>query len=128
MKTISPMCSIFIIAKDSKLLESLNQLFVRAGYKVSTFSQSNAMLRELKRQVPHCVLAEAQNSISATTEMLRKLRRKLPSAPVIIVETNGEISHAMDALRAGAADYIQTPIVDRILVESVQTAISSIKS
>ncbi|MCG8414678.1 MAG: response regulator [Pseudomonadales bacterium] len=121
------MHSIFITAKDAKLLESLKQLFIRAGYKVSTFSHSGTMLRELKEHVPQCILAEAHNSISATKKLLKDVRGKLPDAPVIVVESNGEISHAMEALRAGATDYIQTPIVDRILVEAVHAAISNLK-
>jgi len=78
------------------------------------------------RETPHCIIAQAKPSILETTKLVKMLKVNIPLAPIIVIATNRDLSHAMEALKAGAHDYIERPIIDRVLIESLQKAISSL--
>ncbi|NKB33882.1 MAG: response regulator [Pseudomonadales bacterium] len=119
------MSNIFISARDSQLLDSLKELLDRAGFTTTTFNQSKSMLEELSKCRPKCIVAEALADKHETIEMVRAIKEKIPTVPVILVTSQAELSHAMDAIRAGAFDFLETPIVDRLLIESLEHAIAS---
>jgi FixJ family two-component response regulator len=87
--------------------------------------QAKDMLSALKKTAPECILIDAQAERAATLDLLEKVKQKLPNTPVLVIEKDGELPDAVEVLRAGAVDYIQQPIVDRILLECVQNAIAS---
>jgi len=124
-KLSAAMPTIFISARDSQLLDSLKELLNRAGFTTTAFDQSNSMLEELGSNRPKCIVAETLADKQETIAMVQTIKKKLPKVPVILVTSKAELSHAMDALRAGAYDFLETPIVDRLLIESLEHAISS---
>ena len=120
------MSSICVIAHDPHLLESLAQLFDRAGFTVSAFTKSDTLLRKLHKHAPQCVVAEDLSPAEATTNLLEKIHHELPELPVILIAKGSDVSSAVEAIRAGAFDCLQMPIIDRILIESVNSAISGV--
>lgn len=119
------MPSISVVGSNPELLESLEQLFLRAGFKASIFSQSSTFIERLKEEEIDCLLIEALDTKSATLEVLEKILENLPNTPVIVIGGSTEPADAIAALRAGAIDYVQTPFIDRILVETIQNAVAS---
>jgi len=120
------MSSIFLSTADSELLLSLEALLGTAGFQTYSFTNSDEVLLSLKPETPHCIITQAKSTKVETTKLVQKFRTYMPSAPVIVIATNRELSHAMEALKAGAHDYIERPIIDRALIESVQKAMSSL--
>jgi FixJ family two-component response regulator len=120
------MSSILLTATDSELLTSLEALLGNAGFQTSSFTDFDRTLLRLWRETPHCIIAQAKPSILETTKLVKTLKVNIPLAPIIVIATNRDLSHAMEALKAGAHDYIERPIIDRVLIESLQKAISSL--
>lgn len=82
------------------------------------------MLETLENETAHCIVAEALTTRRDTIQLILKTREKLPCSPIILITNNAEFSHATDAIRAGATDFLETPIVDRLLIETLQHAIT----
>jgi FixJ family two-component response regulator len=120
----SLMATIFLETDDSELCSSLLVLLQRTGFRVSSFTNTDDLVKLLRREIPQAIIAQAKLSKSETANMVIKIKTHLPDIPVIIVATAGDISAAMEALRAGAHDYIEWPIVERIFIESLEQAIS----
>ena len=56
-------------------------------------------------------------------ELLRELRNRGIPAPTILISDDSDIPTAVDAIRAGAADFIERPFIDRVLLRRVQSAL-----
>ena len=119
-----PASSIFILDSDPGALSSLKQLFERAGFCVSAFENPDSLLQKLNEEKPQCIVAEAQFVNKDNDRLVVDTHRKTPDLPIILLAVRSDISAAVRALRAGATDYIEKPVVDRLLIESVQRAIT----
>ena len=58
-------------------------------------------------------------------ELLRKLRARGIQAPAILISDESDIPTAVDAIRSGAADFIERPYIDRILLRRTEAALES---
>jgi FixJ family two-component response regulator len=112
------------MAQDPQLLESLHQLFSRAGFSVSSFTKPDSLLGELHEDAPQCVVAENLSPAKATIQLVKQIHDAVPKLPIILIAAGDDISTAVHAIHAGAYDFVQKPIVDRLLIESVKSAIS----
>lgn len=121
------MASVYIATKDKELSTSLQDMLYRAGFSVVAFNQTELMLSAGDRKRPLCILAGEHAGKSETTNLISKIKGKWPNTPVIVVTKNGELSNAVNALQAGAFDYLEAPVVDRILLKSLQNAIIGLK-
>lgn len=121
------MASVYIATKDKELTSSLQDLLYRAGFSAVAFDQTELMLDDGDRKRPLCILAGEHAETSQTTNLIVKIKEKWPNTPVIVVTKNGELSRAVNALHAGAFDYLEAPVVDRILLKSLQDAIASLE-
>ncbi len=117
------MNSIFILASDPLLLESLNKLFSRAGFVVSLFQNPGILLERLTEGQPSCILAEDLSVKATNKTLIDNIHSITPNLPIVLMASGNDISIAVEAIRDGASDFVQKPIVDRILVECVKDAI-----
>ncbi len=122
---IRAMASICLLVQDPSLQHSLEQLFTRAGFRPSTFTAAEALLQILSASRPHCVVAEHLSPAEETITLVKAIHRHHPALPIILLATDDDVTTAVKAIQAGAFDFVQKPIVDRLLIESVKTAIES---
>ncbi|WP_350130339.1 response regulator [Imperialibacter sp.] len=115
---------VYITAGNNNSLDSLENLFIRAGFDTSTFDEPKQILKSLQAQSPSCILIEAQGTETPIVELIKTIRSHSATVPIVIAGKNCRLCDAVDALRAGASDYVEAPIVDRVLIESVEKAIS----
>ena len=124
MVTQKPAPSVFILDSDPGSLKSLKQLFERGGFRVSAFRQTDSLLEKMDEENPKCIVAEARLANKDNGRLLADTHRKTPDLPIILLALRSDISAAMRALKSGATDYLEKPIVDRLLIESVERAIT----
>ena len=122
--TQKPASSVFILDSDPGTLKSLKQLFERVGFRVSVFGQADSLLKKLDEEKPQCIVAEARLANKDNGQLIADTHRKAPDLPIILLAWRSDISAAVRALKAGANDYLEKPVVDRLLIESVERAIS----
>jgi len=115
---------IFIMDSDPGILESLRRLFERVGFNVSTFKQPDSLLEKLEEEHPQCIVAEARLANKDNSRLVTDTHHKTPDLPIILLASHSDISAAVRALKSGATDYLEKPVIDRLLIESVQRAIA----
>ncbi|MFT4863046.1 MAG: FixJ family two-component response regulator [Pseudohongiellaceae bacterium] len=117
------MNSIYILSSDTPLLESLNTLFSRAGFVVTLFLEPQSLLERLVEEQPNCILAEGLSLKTANKLLIENIHDKAPNLPIVMVAAGDDISVAVEAIRNGAIDFVQKPIIDRVLIECVKKVI-----
>ena len=120
---------VFVIETDAASREQLANALQQRAYNVICFADGASLLSEAKARMPACVVLEMPPDRSAL-DVLKRLREDNCMAPVLVTAANGSIAMAVDAIKSGAADFIEKPfhdIVDRIdaaIDESAQPDLS----
>jgi len=113
---------ILVVDDDLKLLDSLGRLLRLNGYSVQTFGSSASILSYGLPNSPCCALVDVRMPGFSGVELQSWLARTRPELPVILMTAYGDIPQAVQAIRAGAADFLTKPIEERRLLHAVKRA------
>jgi FixJ family two-component response regulator len=113
---------VFVIETDAASREQLSAALQHSAYDVICFADGASLLSEAKARMPACVLLEMPPDRSAL-DVLKRLREENCMAPVLVTSSNGSIAMAVDAIKSGAADFIEKPFRTRDIVDRIDAAI-----
>ncbi|PIT01244.1 LuxR family transcriptional regulator [Bradyrhizobium nitroreducens] len=113
---------VFVIETDAASREQLSAALQQSAYDVICFADSASLLSEAKARMPACVLLEMPPDRSAL-DVLKRLREENCMAPVLVTSANGSIAMAVDAIKSGAADFIEKPFRTHDVVGRIDAAI-----
>ena len=99
---------IFVVDDDAAMREILSTVLQGEGYDVICFADGAALLSLARTRIPSCIFLEVRSPERAGLELLRKLRLQDYPAPIFVVSGQGDIPMAVDAIRSGASDFIET--------------------
>ena len=116
---------VFIIDPDEAHSEEVSALLNDLGFCTSTYRSAEAYLDE----EPHpptnaCIISEMNLPGMDGLNLVRTLRKRNQSLPVIILTRDTDVSRAVEALRISVADYLIKPYVERKLVNRVRSALN----
>ncbi len=94
-----------------------------AGYIVRSVGDGMSAFTLAKETEPHLVIADNQMPGLTGIDLIRRLRQEMPQVPVILITADGSESLAVDALRAGAVDYLTKPFEAEHLLAAVGRAL-----
>ena len=115
--------TVLIVDDDPRILDGFRHLLELNGFRVQTFSSSSALLNNLlEDDVPYCAIVSAQMPRITGLQLQSLLVKKRSGLPVIFVSGEGDISKAVCAMRAGAADFLVKPIEEQKLLDVVKRA------
>ena len=100
---------ILVVDDEPEILEYLQDALVTAGYRTEIASSTDEALQQIKTFQPHLVLTDHEMPGLTGLEMLRSLRRQENYVTVIFISANIDPSCVVEALKAGADDYILKP-------------------
>jgi len=113
---------VFVIDTDATSREQLSTALQQSAYDVICFADGASLLSQAKARMPACVLLEMPPDRSAL-DVLRRLREENCMAPVLVTSANGSIAMAVDAIKSGAADFIEKPFRTHDIVGRINAAI-----
>ena len=100
---------ILVVDDEPEILEYLQDALVTAGYRTEIASSTDEALQQIKIFQPHLVLTDHEMPGLTGLEMLRSLRRQDNYVTVIFISANIDTTCVVEALKAGADDYILKP-------------------
>jgi two-component system response regulator AtoC len=103
--------TILLVDDEETLRESMARLLTREGYSVSTAGTGEGAMDALQSSSFDLVISDIFLPGIDGIEVLRRLREKKPEQMVILMTAYASLETAVDALRAGAYDYIMKPII-----------------
>lgn len=113
---------IYVVDDDEAARESLAFLFRSAGHEVTAFSSAPEALEGIGPE-PGCVVTDVRMPGMSGVDLLRELKSRTPSLPVIIITGHGDVPLAVEAMKSGAADFLEKPFSDDAMLAAVQRAL-----
>ncbi len=113
-----------VVDDDEAVRESLQILLETMGYGVMGFESGPQFLEACQAIDTGCVLLDVRMPKMSGMEVQQKLLEKRPDLPVVIVTGHGDIAMAVQAMRAGAVDFIEKPFQEEALLQTIETALS----
>ena len=116
---------VFVVDDDDAVRASLQALLESAGHRATGFESGVDFLEFPNPGVAACVLLDIKMPGLDGLEVQRRLNDRGVILPVIIVTGHGDIAMAVQAMRAGAADFLEKPVSRDRLLASVARAIDT---
>jgi two-component system response regulator FixJ len=114
---------VHIIDDDEALRESLAFLLRTAKLEVKSFDSAKAFLEALPDASLACVITDVRMPDLSGIDLLKRLKELKVGVPVIVITGHGDIALAVEAMKIGAADFIEKPFNDDLLLASVYAAL-----
>jgi two-component system response regulator FixJ len=114
---------IHVIDDDAAMRDSLAFLLDVNGFKPEAFESSNAFLSKAASDAPACIVSDIRMPGMNGIELVRKLKSDGVSCPVILITGHGDVALAVEAMKAGAVDFIEKPFDDAVLLGAIRSAL-----
>ncbi len=108
--------SLLVVDDQSTHRELTRSALAGAGYSVETASSGAEALERLHTATIGLVLTDQIMPGMSGLELLREIHQRRPRLPVIIMTAHGNVETAVDAMKAGASDFIQKPFTQEELL------------
>lgn len=119
--------TVYVIDDDDAARDSLQFLLETAGLHAQTYETATAFLKNLPSPGSGCVITDVRMPGMTGIELLKTLKARAFPLPVIVITGHGDIPLAVDAMREGAADFLEKPYNDDALLQSIDRAVASMK-
>jgi two-component system response regulator PilR (NtrC family) len=100
---------ILIIDDEKSVLDMLNVVFKKEGYRVKKSLSAQKALELIDGEDFDLIISDIRLPQISGMELLRKIKEKKPEIPVVMITAFGTIKQAVEALKAGAIDYVVKP-------------------
>jgi DNA-binding NtrC family response regulator len=116
--------SLLLVDDDRHVLESMADWLREQGYKVDTAPDRGLALAAITRKTPDLVLCDVRLPEGDGFDVLAHCREHHPNTAVILLSGYGTVELAMEAIRAGAFDFLTKPLIDAELEMAIGRALN----
>jgi FixJ family two-component response regulator len=113
---------VFVVDDDISVRESLELLIKSAGWKPETFASGHDFLAHPRATVPCCLLLDVTLPGVNGLEVQRHLVERT-EMPIIFITGHGDVPMSVQAMKAGAVEFLTKPLKDDVLVDAIRGAI-----
>jgi two-component system, NtrC family, C4-dicarboxylate transport response regulator DctD len=114
--------SVLIVDDEDMMRTALEQWLRLSGFRTATAADANEALAAIDDTHPHVVLTDVRMPGLSGLDLLRTIAERGLPTEVILITGHGDVPMAVDAMRAGAFDFLQKPYVPDQLVNSITRA------
>ena len=118
---------VHVIDDDADVRQSLAFLLSTAGIAVRVHELAVAFLKALPEIQGGCIVTDVRMPGMDGLELQRRLRADKYAIPVIVMTGHGDIALAVEAMKAGAVDFIEKPFDDEVLIGAIKSALFRIR-
>lgn len=116
--------AIFVVDDDRAVREAMRDLLQESGYAVELFADGAAFFAGYRPGSEGCLLVDALMPGMSGIEVIEHLRAEGHQLPAIVITGNGAVPIAVQAMKAGAVDFIEKPVGHQELLAGVARALS----
>ncbi len=115
---------VFVVDDDVSVRESLEALIATAGWRTKAFASALDFLENCHDTSPRCLVLDVSLPGLSGLDLQQKLgdRRDMP---IIFITGHGDIPMSVQAMKAGAVEFLTKPFSDEVLLTAIDRAIES---
>ena len=125
MKESEPM--VFVVDDDESLRKALKRLIKSVGMNVETFATARDFLSRQHYEGPSCLVLDVRMPGLSGLDLQQELVKADLILPIIFITGHGNIPMSVQAIKAGAIDFLEKPFEDQALLDLIQNAIEQDK-
>jgi two-component system, LuxR family, response regulator FixJ len=115
---------VYIVDDDEAVRDSLSILLEARAYIVRSFASAPEFLDAVASLPPGCVIVDIRMPEMDGLELQRRLVDRALQFPLIVITGHGDVPLAVQAMKAGAVDFIEKPFASEAILDSLATAFS----
>ena len=116
---------IHIVDDDASVLKSLSALLKAHGHDTRTFGSAEAFLADRDAAESGILLLDIRMPGMTGLQLQAKLAGNESDLPIVFMTGHGDIPMAIEAIRAGASDFIEKPFTDDVLLSAIARALKT---
>ncbi len=121
MSSITPI--VFIVDDDVSVRESLELLIRDEKWKPETFASAQEFLEYPRKRVPSCLVLDLSLPGLNGLELQKQLATEHIGMPIIFITGHGDVPQSVQAMKAGALEFLTKPINHDALVSAIRNAL-----
>jgi FixJ family two-component response regulator len=114
---------VFVIDDDPDMRAALGKLFRSVGLRVEVFASSTELMKHQLPPVPSCMVLDVRLHRSSGLDLQMELRQSGIKIPIVFITGYGDIHMSVQAMKAGAIDFLTKPFRDQEILDAVTSAI-----
>jgi FixJ family two-component response regulator len=114
---------VFVVDDDVSVRESLDLLLRSAGWRVETFASGHDFLARPRLHAPSCLILDLAMPAVDGLELQKRLAVERPAMPIIFVSGHGDVPRTVQAMKAGAVEFLTKPLRTDLLLAAIVIAV-----
>jgi FixJ family two-component response regulator len=114
---------VFIVDDDISVRDSLELLIQNEGWRPETFASAQEFLNHPRASVPSCLLLDLSLPGLNGLELQKRVAADRTDLPIIFITGHGDVPKTVQAMKAGAVEFLTKPLNDEVLLTAVRQAL-----
>ncbi|YCI06198.1 response regulator transcription factor (plasmid) [Ensifer sp. D2-11] len=110
---------VIIVDDDASVREALSELILSAGFQSVCFASTRELLATNVLESPGCLILDVRMPGASGLDLQRHLTQNGNPKPIIFLTGHGDIPMTVQAMKAGAVDFLTKPVRDQTLLDAV---------
>ncbi len=114
---------IAVVDDDISIQRSLARLLTASGYEAKAYGSTESLLEALESLSPDCIIADLSMPGQGGLDLQRQVHEGAFDCPIVFLTGFGDIRSSVQAMRAGAIDFLEKPIEKTVLLDAITRAL-----
>jgi FixJ family two-component response regulator len=121
MARVTPV--VFVVDDDISIRESLELLIADAGWRPEVFASAQEFLASPRPPAPRCLVLDVSLPDLSGLELQKRIAGERADMPIIFITGCGDIPMTVQAMKAGAVEFLTKPFTPDVLLSAIQSAL-----
>lgn len=114
---------VFVVDDDAPIRESLKNLILSVGLHVDTFASGQDFLKAKRPDIPGCLVLDVRLKGLSGLDLQKRMAEANIDIPIIFMTGHGDIPMTVQAMKAGAVEFLTKPFRDQELLDAINQAL-----
>ena len=114
---------VFVVDDDISVRESLELLIQNEGWQSESFASAQEFLNRPRAHVPSCLLLDISLPGLNGLELQKHVAVERSEMPIIFITGHGDVPKTVQAMKAGAVEFLTKPFNDEVLLRAIRQAL-----
>ena len=119
---------VFVVDDDVSVRESLELMIRHAGWQPQTFASAQEFLAHPRPLVPSCLVLDVSLPDLNGLDLQKRVASDRTDMPIIFITGYGDVPMSVQAMKAGAVEFLTKPFSDDVLLDAIQHALERSES